>query len=170
MKRLDSKLSLEQKAYLDVFSTVTGALGSGISAFADVIAARNAAKANARMAEAAAQDALARGDTEEVQSQRYYAQVKGSARASMAARGVALDEGSPAAVIAGIDKVAAEDATTIRENAAREATGYRMRAYNARIDAPRFGSAFGTLLTGASSVASKWDAYKAKGITPRWRA
>ena len=162
------KLSTNQMAFLDVAATATGAVSSGLGAFADVLAARRAAKYNARMYEGAAQDALRRGDTLEVQSQREYAQLKGATRASFGARNVALDEGSPAAVLAGIDLVGREEATIIRENAVREANGLRMEAYNARAGRPGFGSVGKTLLTGAGRVARKWYAYQSRGTTPGW--
>lgn len=163
-----AKLSTNQLAFLDVGSTALGALSSGIGGFADAIAGRRAAKANARMYEAAAVDALDRGEQQAEMSGREYAQARGSARASFGARNVALDEGSPAAVVAGIEMVAREDAAIIRKNATREADGYRMQAYNARVSKPGFGKGLGSLLSGAGRVAKKWYAYQDRGVTPGW--
>lgn len=162
------KFTPERLAFLDIAAETAGAAASGIGAFADTLAARRASRINARMMEGAADDALARGETLEQQSQRDYGQLKGAARASMAARNLALDEGTPAAVIAGIEQVGREEAAIIRENALREARGYQVQAYNQRASRPGFGATAGTLLTGAGRVASRWYQYRKAGITPRW--
>lgn len=162
------KLTPEKLAFLDIAATTTAAAASGIGAFADTLAARRASRINARMMEEAADDALARGERLELQSQREYGQLKGAARASMAARNLALDEGTPAAVLAGIDLVGREEAAIIRENALREARGYQTQAYNYRATRPGFGGVGRTLLAGASRVSRKWYHYRDKRITPRW--
>lgn len=162
------KRTPEQLAFLDIAATATGAVAGGLGVFADTLAARRAAGSNARALDAAADDALARGEVLEQQSQRDYAHLRGAARASMAARNLALDEGTPAAVIAGIEQVGREEAAIIRENALREARGYQVQAYNQRASRPGFGATAGTLLTGAGRVASRWYQYRKAGITPRW--
>lgn len=121
---------------------------------------------NAIIAEWQAQDALQRGQTAEQRQRLKAAQLKGSQRAALAARGVALDEGSPLAILQDTEFMAEQDALTIRDNAAREAWGYRTQSrnytndasmLNARADAESpFGAAATTLLTGAGTVASHW--------------
>lgn len=72
-----------------------------------------------------AEDAIDRGETAAVQVQQRGAQVKGTQRASMAANGVDTGYGSALQVITDTDYLTAIDATTVQNNAAREAWGYR---------------------------------------------
>lgn len=160
------KLTPGQLAYADV---ATSAL-SGIASIASAIRSSKVAKASARIYDAAAKDALTRGETSIDRSNRQYAQAKGSARASMAARGVALDEGSPADVLDSYDLAKREDAQVIAENAVRESDAYRMQAWGLRAQAQADRTnAFGSLLDGVTTVSSKWYGYKQRGITPSWR-
>lgn len=148
-----------------LYSSTAGAFASGIGGLLEARNKRKVAEYNAQMADQAATDALARGETAADQERQQYAQVKGSATASMAARGVALDEGSPAAVLQSIDLARDQDTSTILQNAMREATNYRAQAWNDQAEASgAYGSAIGSLLTGASTVGSKWSSYlSAKG-------
>lgn len=128
---------------------------------------------NAQIAEWQAQDALARGAKAEQAQRLKAAQLKSSQRAGFAARGVALDEGSPLAILQDTDYMNELDALTIRDNAAKEAWGARVQAGNysndarmlsARADVESPGrAAFGTLLTSAGAVADSW--YKRKMTT-----
>lgn len=138
------------------YASTAGAITSAIGTYFDVRAQRKAARYNAMLAQRAAMDALARGATDQDRSRQKYAQSKSSAMASFGARGVALDEGSPLDVLIGIDRASDEDAAIIRQNATREADGYRMQAYNSRAGAPSYTQVAGTLLTNAGSVAEKW--------------
>lgn len=127
---------------------------------------------NAQIAEWQAQDALSRGAKAEQQQRLKAAQLKGTQRASMAARGVALDEGSPLAILDDTDFMNELDVGTIRDNAAKEAWGYRNQASGMTSDAAMLASRAdaedpsaamgGSLLTSAGSVASSWYSYKAK--------
>jgi hypothetical protein len=92
--------------------------------------------------------------------------LKSSQRAGFAARGVALDEGSPLAILQDTDMMGEMDALTIRDNAEKEAWGARMQGANYSSDSAMLsaragaesstGAAFGSLLTGAGAVASSW--------------
>lgn len=123
-------------------------------------------KNNATMAEWQAQDALQRGATAEQQSRLKTAQLQGSQRAALAARGVALDEGSALNILDDTDFMGGADVRTIRDNANKEAWGHRVQGANyesdssmlkARADAESpFGSAMSTLLTGGGTVAESW--------------
>lgn len=129
---------------------------------------------NAQYAEWQAQDAITRGQRTEQNSRMKTAQLKSSQRASLAARGVALDEGSPLDILTSTDYMGELDANTISDNAAREAWALREGArgsmsnadlLRSRADAenPLF-SAGSTFLTGAGAVASSWYRYRKEGI------
>lgn len=121
---------------------------------------------NATMARWQAQDALQRGARTEQTQRLKTAQVRGSQRAALAARGVALDEGSALNLLDDTDYMGEMDVNTIRGNANKEAWGARVQAGNyagdagmlsARADAESPGFAAATsLLTGAGSVADSW--------------
>lgn len=121
---------------------------------------------NAQVAEWQAQDALQRGAKAEQAQRLKVAQLKSAQRAGFAARGIALDEGSPLNILNDTDYMGELDALTIRDNAAKEAWGARTQGANyssdaamlgARADAESpLGAGFSTLLTGAGTVASSW--------------
>lgn len=125
---------------------------------------------NATLAGWQAEDAITRGQVSESNQRMKTAQLKSTQRASLAARGVALDEGSPLDILTTTDVMGERDALTVRDNAAREAwalreqgKGYTSNAslLSARADSenPLMAGA-GTLLTGAGSVAKQWYSYK----------
>lgn len=161
---------------LQVAGVVSGAYGSYQKSKADKAAYEHqaaVARNNEQYAEMQARDAIARGQSAEAAHRLKVAQLKGSQRASLAARGVALDEGSPLAILQDTDYFGDLDALTIRDNANKEAWGARVQGTNyrdnaamltARADAESpFGSAFGTLLTGAGTVSDSW--YRRKTTT-----
>ena len=83
---------------------------------------------NAGFAEQQAADAIARGDTE---AQRHMAAIRGligSQRAGFGAQGIDINSGSALDVQANDAAMGALDELTIRNNAAREAWGYRVQA------------------------------------------
>lgn len=140
---------------LQVAGAVSGAFGS----YQQAKSAQAVAANNAKLAEWQAQDAITRGQRSEQAQRMKVAQLKGSQRASMAARGLDLGEGSALSILQDTDYMGEVDATTIRDNATREAWAYRNQAaqYKSQADSMSpFGSAFGTLLTGAGSVADSW--------------
>ena len=125
---------------------------------------------NAAAAEIAAQDALRRGQKEEQNVRLKTAALRGSQRASLAARGIDLGEGSALDILTTTDFMGERDALTTRDNAEKEAWGHRVRGAGLAADAGLlsnaasninpFASAAGTLLTGASGVASSWAKWK----------
>lgn len=140
-----------------------------IGAFSDASSQRRAARFNAATARAQAEDARRRGELSVRQHYRDVAQLKGRQRASMAASGVVLTEGSPLAILTQTEHLANLDAQTIQENADRESHAFRMQAanYDAAAQAANpFLAAGSTLLTGASQVADRWAIYKDQGIDP----
>lgn len=126
---------------------------------------------NAQVAEWQAEDSIQRGNAALEAHQRKVASLKGTQTASMAARGLSLDEGTPINILSDTDYFGKVDGNTITANAAREAWGYKnqaagyeaqgtlssMQASNAN---PGLAAA-GSLLTGAGMVADRW--YSASG-------
>lgn len=154
---------------LQVAGLVSGALGASRQSEATQQAYNYQAavnKNNAQVAEWQAQDALQRGTKAEQAQRLKVAQLKSSQRAGFAARGVALDEGSPLAILQDTDMMGEMDALTIRDNAEKEAWGARMQGANYSSDSAMLsaragaesstGAAFGSLLTGAGAVAGSW--------------
>lgn len=150
--------------------------GAGMSATSAYTQAKNqqaalqaqaqVAENNATIASWQAEDAAARGEVAASNALVKGGQVKGAARAGLAANGVALEGGSAQAVLNDIDYFSAVDATTLRNNATREAWGYKMQAktYTDQAGASRAGassispwlSAGTSLLTSATNAAAKW--------------
>lgn len=89
------------------------------------------AEGNAQLAERQAQDTLRSGQQKEQQSRLQYAGLKGHQRASLAANGVVIDEGTSALrVITDTDFLSDVDASIIQNTAVNAALGYRMDAVN----------------------------------------
>lgn len=159
-----------------VAGTAASLAGAGLGA-ASAIQSASAQQAQARYA--AQQDrtnqtlagyeadaALQKGELEQKRQQRAAAGLKGAQRASMAARGLDLGEGSPADILTGTDLLSAEDTAIIQTNARRAAWGYRVQGANYAAQAGMYDAtaknttgAYGaatSLLGGASQVASHW--------------
>lgn len=121
---------------------------------------------NARMADMQAKDALERGNFAERNARMATRQQRGAQVASMAARGLDISEGSALNILTDTDYFGEQDALIIRDNAAKEAWGYRQQGRNYRGEAELldnrsdaispFRSSASTLLTGAGNVASSW--------------
>lgn len=130
---------------------------------------------NAKTNEIEAQDAIKRGDEEANAIRRNADMLKGSQRASMAARGLDLAEGTAAELQFQTDFFSSVDQATARDNAKRQAWGIRTQGANFKSEAamqrataksinPWMNTA-GSLLTNGGMVASKW--YKpARGGAP----
>ncbi len=124
----------------------------------------NIAAANASLATYQANQSHVIGNMEANASQLKTAQTFGSQRASMAANGVDLSQGSANEVLASTKYLGSVDAMTIQDNATRNATAYGAEATNyatqSSMDTAMAGAinpnmAAGTsLLTGAASLAS----------------
>lgn len=83
---------------------------------------------NAQIAEYQARDAEERGRISEKQARRQTEKVIGQQRVSLAGQGVDVNRGSALDVQADAAYLGELDALTIRNNAAKEAWGYRMQA------------------------------------------
>lgn len=125
----------------------------------------------AGMVDERVRDAYIRGSDQVFRQGLKTAQVRGSQRARFAARGVALNEGSAAAILADTDYFHDMDVRTIADNTEREAWALRQQARSARMGADllraRAGavnpnmSAASSLLSSGARVAESWYRLKA---------
>ena len=128
---------------------------------------------NARLAEGAARDSLARGEREYGASRLRTAALKGSQIAGLDAAGIDIGYGSAARILTGTDMIGEIDADTIKANATREAWGHRIDAGNLRSSSQvnRMSAkainpgmaAVSTLLTEGSQVAGQYYGLKKSG-------
>lgn len=128
---------------------------------------------NARLAEGAARDTLARGEREYGASRMRTAALKGSQRAALADSGFDVGYGTAAQILTGTDLIGEVDADTIKANAIREAWGHRLDASNlrgsSRVNRSAAKSinpganAAATLLTAGGQVASQYYSLKSSG-------
>lgn len=142
---------------------MVGGYSSTLGSITNAIGARRTANANAQLAEHQAADAVARGQSAEFNQRLKTAQMKGQQVASLAGRGVALDNGSPLDVLTSTDVMGEADALQIRDNAAKEAWGYNAQAANYKAQASAanpWAAGVTSLLGSAGAVAGKWYRYK----------
>lgn len=85
---------------------------------------------NAKLSEMQAQDALDRGGKDAENLQKQASRMIGSQRAALAAQGLEVDSGSALEIQNDSKEMAARDVVTIRNNAAREAFGFKVQAMN----------------------------------------
>lgn len=163
--------------FLQAAGAVNSAIGSYYSAKSQQSSLRFAADIadiNARISEIGAQSELMKGEREIGALTMRYGQMKSTQRASLAANGVDLGEGSAAEIQASTDILKEIDANTLNSNAVRSAWGYRTQATNYQNDAilkratastiDPLGAGLTSLLGSAGSVASSWYNYnKASG-------
>lgn len=126
-------------------------------------------KNNATVAEWQAQDAEKRGQDEAMRARRANSQLQGQQRATMAASGLDLNQGSALALLDDTEYFGQVDQQTIANNTSREAWALRNRARNHEAQGQLYASgarnikpgeaAGASLLSSASSVASKWGNY-----------
>jgi hypothetical protein len=145
-------------------------LGLGIGGTAlDVIGRLKAGEAakevndfNAKVADAQAADALVRGQQDEARFRAGVRVLIGSQRAGFAGQNVDVTQGSPVHVQADAAFLGELDAQTIKNNAAREAWGYKIEAQNYRMggdnaqSAARFGAAASAIGGGYSLLQARY--------------
>lgn len=112
---------------------------------------------NRRLAELQGEDAIARGEVAAERRKTQTGQVISSQRAALASQGVDVNSGSAADVQASSAYLGELDAVTIRNNAAREAWGYKVQANDyglrgAYAKQTEDQAAVTTLLTGGSNL------------------
>lgn len=154
---------------------IAGAVMSAYSSYQSSQANKAAANAqgqvqanNAQMAEYQAEDAITRGDQAAQAQGMRTNRLKGTQRAALASNGVDLGVGSALQIQTDTDYFGQVDKTTITDNAAREAWGYRAQGANfdanasilrGRANAENPTLAAGTSLLGsATRVAPSWFA------------
>lgn len=172
---------------------IIAGVGAGISAYGQWKAGKQAKKAgqaaqaasndqaelldyNAHVADLQAQDAVDRGTQEESRFRQGVKLMVGSQRTGIAASGVDVGYGSAVDVQADAAYLGELDALTLRTNAAREAWGYKVQAFNTRRQAmitrkegvqqaatgaaqqtaARIGAVGGAVLTGGSLLAQRY--------------
>lgn len=129
------------------------------SSVASGVAKRRAANFGTNEAARLAADATARGEEDVSAYRTDLAQLIGRQRTSMAAQGLDLTQGSAAGVQADAARTGAIDIERIRENARREAYGYRAQGeMNAR--ALRAGATGDFVQAGATLATAGVDAYQ----------
>lgn len=123
---------------------------------------------NAVIADRQAADALARGRESEMRARSDTHQLRGSQRAAMAAQGIDVGEGSALDIQSETTALGELDATAIRNNAAREAFGFKAQALDFRTESAFVREAgrqrahalrrqaVPTLLTGALAMGQTW--------------
>lgn len=112
---------------------------------------------NARLSEMSASDAISRGDKSATLVQKQGQQTIGSQRAGLAAQGIDVNSGSASDVQSSTAAMAAQDALTVKNNAWREAWGYKVQANQATLGGQfaKIGgdaAANSTLLTGGMNA------------------
>jgi hypothetical protein len=123
-----SELTSNQVAVRGAMPAAFGALAGGFSQFASASANRSIANVNRQMSDMQEKDAITRGKEAEQRLRRGVSQTIGEQRASLAAQGISLDAGGTAADLQADTAYLGElDAMTIRNNARREAFGYKMQ-------------------------------------------
>jgi len=140
--------------------------GAGLSAAGAMQNAetqQRVAENNARTSRLQAESALAAGERDAQAVQRRASQISGAQRARMAANGLDITDGTPAALLDETDFFAAQDVATARNNAKKaafnaqsQASGYQMQADGY---SPLMAGA-GSLLGSAGQVADKWYTYR----------
>ena len=159
------------------FSAITTALGSYNASSAKLAADQyqaNVAGNNVQIAGWQASQAITKGQTAVANEELGNAAVYSTQRATMAANGVDLTEGSPINVLASTKFIGDVNAATINDNALRAAWGYQVQGINAQ-NAQNFynysasqinpgESGFTSLLSSAGSVAQKWYAASSAGV------
>jgi hypothetical protein len=120
---------------------------------------------NAGLADQQAKDAIGRGAESEALSRQGTRQLIGAQRAALGASGVDLESGSALDLQKDAAGLGELDALHIRNNAAREARGYKIDAlnYRSRAETARTTSRNGatsTLLTGAANMAGLYQSRK----------
>lgn len=160
------------------FTAVSGlvsAFGSiGATRYSNAIAQSqaNIARLNAQMMEEQAQAVFRSTEKDIVRKTMAAGQVKGKQRATLAANGIAVGTGSAAEIQASTDLIKEMDTITMRQNATRQAWGYRMKAagyegeaYMAQANKQSVWGNFGASVLGAASqVANQYLGYTALGV------
>lgn len=162
-------------------STAANALGTATTAYSQSQAQKaqgnyekNQLQFNAQVSDLQANDAINRGNKAAADKKRETKQVIGAQRAALAAQGIEVNSDTASQIQQDTAGLGAEDVTTIKNNAWREAWGYRVQAldYTSKANFAQISSKFNasqTLLTGGlqfardvSSGTLAYNTYKQK--------
>jgi len=133
---------------------------------------KDMANRNARIAEMQAADAIQRGEAEADQYGQQVDQLISQQKAALAANGILIDQADTSGkVLLDTREVGERDMLQIRNNAARQAWGFRVNAQDSRLQGQVAmlegrNKQISSLLSGADAVASKW--YKFSKQNPNW--
>lgn len=146
---------------LTALSTLTGTGLDLVGGIEESNARIDESRSNAKLADAAAADAIARGTREAGKQRLEGGQLIARQRVAYANSGVDATVGTPATVMENTRATTELDAQTLQNNAAREAWGFKAKAAEFRKEAglERRRSdrqAIGTILGGAGRLASKY--------------
>lgn len=123
-----------------------GEIMKGQGAIAEAQAEFQAAQmeVNARFLEIQSKDILDQGDKDSAEYGKKISQFAGSQRAALAAQGIAVDSDTALELQRETAEIGALDASTIKNNAWRQAFGYKQEAISAKLSAKmtRAGGAF----------------------------
>ena len=111
-------------------------IGNGLTAYANFRAGQeNQAinEWNAKIQDTRARDAVRIGQNEESTYRRNVRKIIGDQRAGYAGQNVVVSSGSAATVAETTAQIGEQDALTIRNNAAREAWGFKVAAHDYRL-------------------------------------
>lgn len=154
---------------------------TGLQTFSSLQANRTQTKytvgaynANARTAQLQAEDAIMRGEEEAHRTRLATRQMVARQRAAFAGQGVELDSGSPLLVQEETAAMGELDALRIRNNAWREAWGYRSQAaeYSGRGRIEKLAGRVrrnSTLLTGGLSMLRDYQMYQQPKLAAGYR-
>lgn len=120
---------------------------------------KRVAGANAGLLEYRAEDAISRGETEAQRHEAATRSLIGSQRAAAASQGSDVNSGSALDAQESAAGMGALDALTIRNNAYREAWGYRVEAMNERFRG-RFARRAGSFEAGQTLLGSALAGYR----------
>jgi hypothetical protein len=163
---MTSTSSPTQMSQLGLYSSIAGGISDTFGSVTNAINTRRTADMNAQLADQQASDAIARGNDAVFKSNLRTAQLKGTQTATLAAHGVALDQGSALDVLTSTDVMGAADAATLKDNASKEAWGYQAKAANYRAEAAAsnpWAVGGASLLGAANKVSDRWYKYKKAG-------
>lgn len=151
-------------AWLSYASMAATALGTGFSVYSGIQqgrAAQQQADMTAASLDQQARDRIQIGIEQEQDHRRRVAAMMADQTVGLAAAGVDTSSGSPLSVIADTAMLGEADALRIRANTARDVNALATQASMARAEGEAarntaFGNAFGSLLSGAGSVANQY--------------
>jgi hypothetical protein len=170
----------------EIFGAMFSAMGKMQEAEAQQKQANAAARIadnNARVAEWQAQSAETKGQADVENVGRKQSDMRGKQMAGMAANGVSLADGSPAAILEQTDYYGLADQRNAAQNSSDEAWALRARGTNSQNEASMqrskasgmspFGAGVGSLLGSVGDVADKWatknpSSSKSSGVLGSW--